>query len=60
VAISNYIPIPTRGRQAESELHLPAFGRRIDVEKLRGLIEHYKSENIGAVILTLTNNSGGG
>ena len=47
MAISNYITIPTRGRQAESELHLPAFGRRIDVEKLRGLIEHYQSENIG-------------
>lgn len=36
------------------------FKGNMDVEKLRGLIEQYKSENIGAVILTLTNNSDGG
>jgi tryptophanase len=36
------------------------FKGNMDVEKLRVLIEENGKENIGAVILTVTNNSGGG
>ncbi|MCP3929473.1 MAG: tryptophanase [Bacteroidetes bacterium] len=36
------------------------FKGNLDTQKLEGLISEYKAENIGAVILTVTNNSGGG
>ena len=36
------------------------FKGNMDVEKLEELINQYSPENIGAVILTVTNNSGGG
>ncbi|NNK90715.1 MAG: tryptophanase, partial [Saprospiraceae bacterium] len=36
------------------------FKGNIDVDKLRQAIDKYGAENIGAVILTVTNNSGGG
>ncbi len=36
------------------------FKGNMDTEKLEELITRYKPENIGAVILTVTNNSGGG
>jgi tryptophanase len=37
-----------------------SFKGNMDVEKLEKLVLKYKAENIGAVILTVTNNSGGG
>lgn len=40
-----------------SEFH---FKGNMDVAKLEQLIQQYHPENIGAVILTVTNNSGGG
>lgn len=40
-----------------SEFH---FKGNMDVAKLEQLIQQYQPENIGAVILTVTNNSGGG
>lgn len=40
-----------------SEFH---FKGNMDVVKLEQLIQQYQPENIGAVILTVTNNSGGG
>jgi len=36
------------------------FKGNLDVEKLEANIKKHKAENIGAVILTVTNNSGGG
>lgn len=36
------------------------FKGNIDIDKLKELIELHKPENIGAVIITVTNNSGGG
>lgn len=47
----------------ESSLHpaeIHPFKGNMDVNKLRSLIKKYSPENIGAVILTVTNNSGGG
>lgn len=41
------------------EMELP-FKGNIDIEKLTSHIREYKPENIGAVVLTVTNNSGGG
>ncbi len=49
-------PIP-EGRQPDL---LHPFKGNLDVEKLLELIEKHGAENIGAVILTVTNNSGGG
>jgi len=36
------------------------FKGNLDIEKLKSTIEKFGAENIGAVILTVTNNSGGG
>ncbi|HQY20388.1 MAG TPA: tryptophanase [Ignavibacteria bacterium] len=36
------------------------FKGNMDTEKLKNLLKEYGSENIGGVILTVTNNSGGG
>jgi len=36
------------------------FKGNMDVEKLKNLVEKHGAKNIGAVILTVTNNSGGG
>jgi tryptophanase len=36
------------------------FKGNLDIEKLESLIKKYGAKNIGAVILTVTNNSGGG
>jgi tryptophanase len=41
------------------ELDYP-FKGNMDIDKLEKLIQTHKAENIGAVILTVTNNSGGG
>lgn len=45
------------GKVPESEY---PFKGNMDIQKLELLIEEYGSQNIGAVILTVTNNSGGG
>jgi len=50
------IPIP-EGTQPQS---LHPFKGNMDVTKLRSIIEERGGESIGAVILTVTNNSGGG
>ena len=50
------IPIP---EALQPEVYHP-FKGNMDVEKLKELIDHHGAGNIGAVILTLTNNSGGG
>jgi len=50
------IPIP-EGTQPAS---LHPFKGNMDTEKLEKLIKEHGAENIGAVILTITNNSGGG
>lgn len=36
------------------------FKGNMDIEKLKQLIQKHRAENIGAVILTVTNNTGGG
>lgn len=43
----------------DPELYLP-FKGNIDLEKLENLIKNTGSENVGAVIMTVTNNSSGG
>ncbi len=43
----------------DPEADLP-FKGNIDLDKLRQLIKSYRSENIAAVIITVTNNSSGG
>lgn len=43
----------------DPELELP-FKGNMDIEKARALIKQYGADNIGAVILTVTNNSAGG
>ncbi|RMG84000.1 MAG: tryptophanase, partial [Bacteroidetes bacterium] len=50
------LPIP-EGRQP-ALIH--PFKGNLDTQKLVGYIEKFGAENIGAVILTVTNNSGGG
>ncbi len=50
------IPIP---EAKDLSLEHP-FKGNMDVIRLRSLIQEYKAENIAAVILTVTNNSGGG
>lgn len=47
----------------EEALHpdvLHPFKGNLDTEKLKARIQEYGAENVGAVILTVTNNSGGG
>lgn len=43
----------------DTSLEYP-FKGNMDIEKLKELVQKFGSENIGAVILTVTNNSGGG
>lgn len=50
------LPIP-EGRQP-ALIH--PFKGNLDTQKLVGYIEKFGAENVGAVILTVTNNSGGG
>lgn len=50
------IPIP----EAKNLSLEHPFKGNMDVIRLRSLIQEYKAENIAAVILTVTNNSGGG
>lgn len=50
------IPIP----EATHPKDYHPFKGNMDIEKLEKLVREYKPENIGAVILTVTNNSGGG
>lgn len=50
------IPIP-EGTQPAT---IHPFKGNMDTEKLEALLHEKKAENIGAVILTVTNNSGGG
>lgn len=50
--------IPIAEAKKHNEYH--PFKGNMDVAKLEQLIQHYDAANIGAVILTVTNNSGGG
>ncbi len=52
------IDIPTQ--EAKDTSLIRPFKGNMDVDKLEELIKHYGASNIGAVILTVTNNSGGG
>jgi tryptophanase len=52
------IDIPIKAAMDSSLSH--PFKGNMDVEKLRQIIAEKGAENIGAVILTVTNNSGGG
>lgn len=52
------LDIPIEESKDSSQLH--PFKGNMDVVKLEQIIRERKSENIGAVILTVTNNSGGG
>ncbi len=49
-------PIP----EAASPPEIHPFKGNMDIEKMKAVIKQYGSKNIGAVILTVTNNSGGG
>ncbi len=53
------IDCPSPGRQSALKFHFPLKGN-LDTERLQQLIEQHGAENIAAVILTVTNNSGGG
>jgi tryptophanase len=46
--------------ESKNPSHEHPFKGNMDVNELQRLINHYGAENIGAVILTVTNNSGGG
>ncbi|MDP4268028.1 MAG: tryptophanase, partial [Bacteroidota bacterium] len=52
------IDIPVKEALHPSLIH--PFKGNVDVAKLEETISKYKPENIGAVIITVTNNSGGG
>jgi tryptophanase len=52
------IDIPIPENHEPDNLH--PFKGNLDISKLEASIKEYAAENIGAVILTVTNNSGGG
>lgn len=55
-ALAIDIPIP----EAKESNLLHPFKGNMDIEKLENLVTKYSRENIGAIILTVTNNSSGG
>lgn len=60
VELSGAIPVDCVCEAAKNPSIYDDFKGNMDVEKLERLINQYGKENVGAIIMTITNNSAGG